>query len=52
MHTKSRSLNNYINEYNPEYAIRISQKNFGFKNNIKSIPLYAVFCINKNNLDK
>ena len=51
MHTKARSLNNYINEYNPEYAIRISQKNFGFKNNIKSIPLYAVFCINKSNLD-
>lgn len=51
MHTKARSLNNYITEYNPEYAIRISQKNFGFKNNIKSIPLYAVFCINKSNLD-
>ena len=51
MHTKARSLNNYINEYNPEYAIRISLKNFGFKNNIKSIPLYAVFCINKSNLD-
>lgn len=51
MHTKARSLNNYITEYNPEYAIRISQKNFCFKNNIKSIPLYAVFCINKSNLD-
>ena len=45
-HTKSRSLTNYINEYNPKYAIRISSKNFGFKNNIKSVPLYAVFCIN------
>lgn len=48
-HVKSRSLTNYINEYNPKYAIRISSKNFGFKNNIKSVPLYAVFCIN--NLD-
>ena len=48
-HVKSRSLTNYINEYNPKYAIRISNKNFGFKNNIKSVPLYAVFCIN--NLD-
>lgn len=50
-HTKSRSLNNYMKEFNPKYAIRISSKNFGFKNNIKSVPLYAVFCINKNNLD-
>lgn len=43
--TKSKSLNEYIKRYNPKYAIRISSKNFGFKNNIKSIPLYAVFCI-------
>ena len=45
--TQSKSLNVYINKYNPKYAIRISSKNFGFKNNIKSVPLYAVFCINK-----
>lgn len=50
-HIKSRSLTNYINEYKPKYAIRVSQRNFGFKNNIKSVPLYAVFCINKTNLD-
>lgn len=50
-HTKSRCLNNYINEYNPTYSIRISTKNFGFENSIKSVPLYAVFCINENNLD-
>lgn len=48
---KSKSLSNYIKEYNPKYSIRISAKNFGFKNNIKSVPLYAVFCINKNTLD-
>ena len=29
----------------PKYAIRFSTRNFGFENNIKSIPLYAVFCI-------
>lgn len=45
-HTKSRSLNNYMKEFNPKYAIRVSMKNFVFKNNIKSVPLYAVFCIN------
>lgn len=42
---KSVSLNMYINEYKPKYAIRFSTRNFGFENNIKSIPLYAVFCI-------
>ena len=50
-HVKSRSLNNYIKLYNPKHAIRISSKNFGFKNNIKSVPLYAVFCLNKDNID-
>lgn len=45
--TNSKSLNEYIKKYNPKYSIRISLKNFGFENKIKSIPLYAVFCINK-----
>lgn len=45
IHIKSRSLDLYMNKYNPKYAIRISEKNFGFENNIKSVPLYAVFCI-------
>ncbi len=44
-HVKSRSLDSYIKANNPNYAIRISEKNFGFENNIKSVPLYAVFCI-------
>lgn len=44
-HTKSRSLDLYMKTYHPRYAIRISEKNFGFENNIKSVPLYAVFCI-------
>ena len=43
--TRSKSLNEYIVKYNPKYSIRISSKNFGFENNIKSVPLYAVFCI-------
>ena len=42
---KSVSLNMYINKYKPKYAIRFSTRNFGFENNIKSIPLYAAFCI-------
>lgn len=35
----------YIKKYNPKYSIRVSTKNFGFENNIKSIPLYAAFLI-------
>ena len=42
---KSTSLNIYIRENKPKYAIRISTKNFGYDNNIKSIPLYATFLI-------
>lgn len=38
----SKSLNYYIKRYNPKYAIRISKKNFGFENGIKSIPLYSI----------
>lgn len=43
--TTSASLNYYMNRYKPEYAIRISSKNFGYSNNIKSIPLYAAHLI-------
>ncbi len=50
-HVKARSLNNYIKDFNPKYAIKISAKNFGFKNNIKSVPLYAAFCITNDILD-
>ena len=42
---KSTSLNIYMKENKPKYVIRISTKNFGFENNIKSIPLYATFLI-------
>ena len=41
----SKSLNIYMEKYKPNYAMRISARNFGFENNIKSVPLYAVFCI-------
>ena len=43
--TTSRSLNHYISKYKPKYSIRVSTKNFGFSNNIKSVPLYAVHLI-------
>ncbi len=43
--TRSASMRLFSNKYNTSYALRISMKNFGFENNIKSVPLYAVFCV-------
>ena len=42
---RSRSLQVYMEKYRPDYAIRISARNFGFAQGIKSVPLYAVHCI-------
>jgi len=42
---KAKSLRNFISLYKPPYAIRVSAKNFGYENGIKSIPLYALFCL-------
>lgn len=39
------SLNEYMRLYRPPFAIRISDENFGLANGVKSVPLYAVFCI-------
>ena len=43
--TRSKSLSVYSKTYSPTYAIRLSMKNFGFENGIKSVPLYATFCV-------
>jgi predicted AAA+ superfamily ATPase len=42
---RSRSLDAYTGSFKPDYAVRVSTKNFGYENGIKSVPLYAVFCI-------
>ncbi|MDR0221252.1 MAG: ATP-binding protein [Lachnospiraceae bacterium] len=39
---RAKSLRCFVDIYKPPYAIRVSAKNFGFENNIKSIPLYAI----------
>lgn len=44
---KSKSLNYFMDNNKVNYGIRISANNFGFTNNIKSVPLYATFCIKK-----
>ena len=43
--TKAKSLKVYRETYKPDYAIKLSTKNFGFKDGIKTVPLYAAFCI-------
>jgi len=51
--TRSTSLAMFVKQYKSPYAIRISQKHFGFENNIKSIPFYALFCLEiTENLEK
>ena len=42
---RSKSLRGYCDIYKPEYSVRVSGRNFGFENGIKSIPLYSVFCL-------
>jgi len=42
---RSKSMNIFMDKYKCAYGIRISKKNFGFENAIKSVPLYATFCI-------
>jgi predicted AAA+ superfamily ATPase len=42
---KAKSLKQFMSLYKPEFAIRVSAKNFGFEEGIKSIPLYAMFCL-------
>ncbi len=41
----SRSLEAYRKAYEPPYVLRLSAKNFGFERGIRSVPLYAAFCM-------
>ena len=43
--TRAKSLNVYRKMYQPSYAIKLSAKNFGFEDGIKTVPLYAAFCL-------
>ncbi|MDR1158012.1 MAG: ATP-binding protein [Oscillospiraceae bacterium] len=42
---RAKSLRNYRDIYKPIHSVRVSAKNFGFENSIKSVPLYAAFCL-------
>ena len=43
--TKAKSLKVYMDTYKPDYAIKLSAKNFAFTDGKKTVPLYAAFCI-------
>ena len=43
--TKAKSLKIYMETNNPDYAIKLSAKNFRFEDGKKTVPLYAAFCI-------
>ncbi|MCL1875468.1 MAG: DUF4143 domain-containing protein [Synergistaceae bacterium] len=42
---RSQSLEVFCKKYSIKNAIRVSARNFGYENRIKSVPLYAVWCI-------
>ena len=44
-HKRSTSLQNYRNKYHPAFAVRISALNFGWQDDLFSVPLYAAWCI-------
>ena len=44
-HVRSRSLSVFVDSYKPAYSVRLSLKNFGEKDGLKSAPLYAAFCV-------
>ncbi len=43
--TRAKSLRVYMETYKPDYAIKLSAKNFGYEGGKKTVPLYAAFCI-------
>jgi hypothetical protein len=45
VNTKGKSLRQFMGKYHPVSSIRLSLKEFGEINGIKSVPLYAAYCI-------
>ena len=43
--TRSRSLREFVRQYGSAESIRLSKKNFGYVDGIRSIPLYAAYLI-------
>ena len=45
VHVRAKSLETFRKKYAIGESIRVSAKNFGMDNGIKSVPLYAAWCI-------
>ena len=43
--TRAKSLKVYMDTFAPDYAIKLSARNFGFEDGKKTVLLYAAFCI-------
>ncbi len=42
---QSKSMKVYKGIYTPKLMVRVGTTNFGYTNDIKTIPLYAVWCL-------
>lgn len=45
INVRSKSLQSFVKRYNIKESIRLSGRNFGLENGIKSVPLYAAWCV-------
>ncbi|WP_293727926.1 DUF4143 domain-containing protein [uncultured Phascolarctobacterium sp.] len=45
INVRSKSLQSFVKRYNIKESIRLSGRNFGLDNGIKSVPLYAAWCV-------
>lgn len=45
--TGAKSVRSFSQKYEVPYVIKVSAKNFGYENGIKSLPLYAVFALSE-----
>ena len=43
----SKSLDAYMRAYEPPYGVRVSARNFGREGRVRSVPLYAAWCLAK-----
>lgn len=45
IHVRAKSLEIFKKKYDIAQSVRVFAKNFGMENGIKSVPLYAAWCI-------
>ena len=44
---RSKSLTRFVELYHPPLAVRVSTKNFGLENGVRSVPVYAVHLLGR-----